>query len=215
MHPRTRIGIIEAKKEEINWAATLVGNSSADDAPTVLGSVLPSDDGAYIAVAGYGNKLAMVDVAAGKPLWDPQKPWDEASLYCAAFSPDSKAIYVGGTSGAIRALDVQTGKEFGKWWASPTGKEEYGHRISCIAVSADGKWFAEGTGPQGLVFVGSTAESKLVATLNHGGSTIKLVQFSPDSKALATFGDGKVKTWKTSRWDGQKKKADEKKGTNP
>ena len=196
-HERTKIGIIGPERKKVIWAKTLVGKDGSYN--SIVATAIPSDDGNYIAVAGYSNMLAMVDVRERKHLWT-RRPTGEVSLQLAVFSPDSSIVYTGGTSAAVYALDVKSGELLDKWWASPTGKEEYGHRISCIAASPDGRWVAAGTGPQGLVFVGSTATSKLTATLNHGGSTVALVQFSPDSEALASFVPGSLKVWKTALW---------------
>jgi WD40 repeat protein len=142
----------------------------------------------------------MIDVQAQKCLWI-KKPWREAGLYYAAFSPDSKSVYAGGTSSAVWAFDVRSGKKLSHWYANDSGREQYGHRISCLAVSPDGKWVAAGAGIEGNVYIGSTAESRKVATLKHGGSTLLLVQFAPDSKAIASVAAGKLKIWHTSQWE--------------
>jgi hypothetical protein len=98
-------------------------------------------------------------------------------------------------------MGALTGKTLGCRSATESGAEEYGHRISCLAASADGRWVAAGTGPEGLTFVGSAAESRLVAVLEHGGRTVELVHFSPDSKALASFVPGTLKIWNVAQWD--------------
>lgn len=196
--PRVKIGHISSDESEVNWVATLVGRESGSASP--LRSVVPSNDGACVAVVGWDNGLAMIDAMAGMQTWFRQ-PAGEASLFYAAFAPDSKIVYTGGTMAAVYAMDVESGTELGRWYASPTGKAEYGHRISCLAVSPDGKWVAAGTGPEGLVFVGSTATNKMVKVLDHGGSTVLLVHFSPDSKALASFVPGTLKIWDVSMWD--------------
>ena len=86
------------------------------------------------------------------------------------------------------------------WYATGSGRSEYGHRISALAVSPDGLWIAAGTGPEGLVFIVSSRNGKLVKILNHGLSTVELVSFSPDSKALATFVPGTLKMWRIDKW---------------
>jgi hypothetical protein len=196
-HPRVQVGLIGPEAKEINWVTTLVGRRSGCD--ITVRSVVPSNDGTYVAVAGWDNALAMIDVAARETLWI-EKPGGRDPLY-AVFSPDSQVAYVGGAEGAVYAVNVQTGKPCSRWYATLSGQEEYGHRISCLAVSPDGRWVAAGTGPEGLVFVGSTAANKLVTVLNHGGSTVLLVHFSPDSKALASFVPGTIKIWNVARWD--------------
>lgn len=195
-HPRLQIGLVGPEADGISWVTTLVGECSGADINVRV--VLPSDGGSYIAVGGWDNSLAMIDVHAKETLWV-RKPGANAVFY-AAFSPDAKVVYTGGTEGIVFALDVKTGETLSRWYATPTGRSEYGHRISCLSASPDGRWVAAGTGPEGLVFVGSTAESKLVKVLNHGGSTVLLVQFSPDSKALASFVPGTLKIWDVSLW---------------
>lgn len=197
-HPRTRLGLIGPDRKRIDWVATLVGSFSGEHSD--VAQVLPSDDGAYVAVAGYGNQVAIIDVAARNPLWV-KKPVTESSLVCAAFSPDAGLVYSGGTAGIVFAFDVRSGEIVGQWFATRSGAEEYGHRITCISASGDGRWVAVGTGPEGDVYVGDARRHKLVATLPHGGSTILMVQFSPDSTALASFAAGKLKIWRTADWD--------------
>lgn len=199
-HPRTQIGLIGPDRRSIDWVTILVGANSVENSR--VEQVLPSDDGTYVAVAGYGNQVAIVDVAARKPLWV-KKPVTESSLVCAAFSPDARLVYSGGTAGVVFAFDVRNGEIVGQWFASRSGTEEYRHQITCISASGDGRWVAVGTGPEGDVYVGDARRHKLVATLPHGGSTILMVQFSPDSAALASFGAGKLKIWRAADWDAQ------------
>jgi WD40 repeat protein len=193
-HPRARIGLIGAEETEIAWVATVTGRRAG--VAVGIRSVLPSNDGNYVAIGEWDNKIAMVDVRAGKVAWI--KP--PAACYL-AFSPDSKEIYGGAVDGSVRALDVQTGNELGRWYATESGASEYGQRISCVAVSPDGRWVAAGAGIEGLVFVASAATNKVVTILNHGGATVLLVHFSPDSKALATFVPGTLKIWNVTQWD--------------
>ena len=193
-----QIGLIDTNANEIAWITALVGSSAASAGN--VRSVIPSDDGQFIAVGGWDFGVAMIDVARKEILWNSRPP-NESCLFYVAFSPDSKVIYAGGTSGTVFGLDVQTGAVLSRWYASLSGQEEYGHRISCMAVSPDGRWVAAGTGPEGLVFVGSTQTNKCVKILNHGLSTVQLVHFSPDSQALATFVPGTLKVWNVSQWD--------------
>ena len=195
-----QVGVLEAATEELNWVVTLVGRRMGVNIG--VRSVLPSDDGAYIAVAGWDNSVAMIDVQAKDVMWV-KKPADEAALKYVAFSPDGEVVYAGGTMGVVYTMDVRTGRVLGRWCAALSGASEYGHRISCLAASADGRWVAAGTGPEGLVFVASTADSRRISVLDHGGSTILLVQFSPDSTALASFVPGSLKIWNMPKEDGE------------
>lgn len=160
--------------------------------------VIPSDDGAYIAVAGWDNGVALIDAKQKKLFWS-KRPPSAVSLTYAVFGPGNEVVYAGGGEGCVYEMAVADGKVLGRWFASPTGKSEYGHRISAIAVSPDGKYVAAGTGPAGLVFVIDPKTGKTIKVLNHGGSTVALVHFSPDSKRLASFAAGMLKVWGTEK----------------
>ncbi len=191
---RMNVGLIGPGIDSVCWKVILSGTGAETD----IRSAVPSDDGTFVAVAAWEGGVAMVDMQAGQELWS-IKPGSNAVQYV-AFSPDSKIVYAGGTEGVVYGMDIATGKVLSKWYATSSGREEYGERISCLAVSPDGRWVAAGTGPSGLVYVGSTATNKLVRVLNHGGGTIALVHFSPDSQALASFVPGALKVWKVSEW---------------
>ncbi len=190
--PRLRIGILDNEQLQLNWGATIRADTRAE---WNVRTVVPSDDGAYVAVAGWKNGMAMVDMKAGELLWQKRPPTEVSSTY-AAFGPTNNVVYAGGGEGCVYEMAVADGSVIKRWFASTTGKSEYGHRISALAVSPDGNYLAAGTGPAGLVFLISTKTGKTVATLNHGNSTVALVQFSPDSKRLATFAPGSLKVWK-------------------
>lgn len=193
---RLQLYMLGPKHAEPHLVMTVIGVKVADCVRTIM----PSDDGAYVALAGWDNGLLMVDVKAGKELWR-MKPPKETALSYVDFAPDNKVAYAGGIDGCVYAVCVQTGRVLNQWFASPTGQYEYGHIIEYLAASPDGRWVAVGTGPEGLVFVGSTTERKLVKILKHGNRTVELVQFSPDSKALASWDRDTIKTWNVSRWD--------------
>jgi hypothetical protein len=191
---RLNVGLISPGSDDVVWKAIVSGTGAATD----IRSAVASDDGTLVAVAAWEGGVALIDVNAGRELWT-KMPGSNAVQYV-AFSPDSKIVYAGGTEGAVFGLDVATGKVLSTWYATSSGREEYGERISCLAVSPDGRWVAAGTGPEGVVYVGATATNKLVRVLNHGGGTIALVHFSPDSQALASFVPGTLKIWKVSEW---------------
>jgi len=195
-HPREMIGLVAPKATEINWIGTLGGKESAANN---IRRLIPSNDGRFVAAAGWDNGLAMLDCSTGEQLWWTRPP-NEVSCYYAAFAPDNKVIYTGGGEGCVYGLNVQSGKVVSQWYASKSGKSEYGHRISDIAVSPDGKWVAAGTGPEGLVWIFDTAQGKAACVLEHGYSTVALVAFSPDSKAVATFVPGTLKVWDVTLW---------------
>ena len=159
--------------------------------------VVPSDDGAYIGVAGWKNGVLMIDVTAQKVLWKIKPDW-EADANDLAFTPDGKLIYAGGTTGLVYGTRTETGEIVSQWWATLSGTSEYGHYIGALAVSRDGKFVAAGTVPNGLVFLFSTKDGHRY-TLKHGRPIgIDLLSFSPDSTRLATYGAGEIKIWEAT-----------------
>ena len=194
---RRMIGLMSSDARDLKWVATLrAGHASGG-----IRSVLPSDDGAFIAVGGWDCGVAMIEVATQEVLWS-QKPPEEACAFYVSFSPDSRVIYAGGTSGFVHAMDTRTGKLLWRACASPSGGEEYGHRLTCLEASPNGQWVAAGTGPLGTVYVFSAVDGKRIEKLQHasGMASIALVHFAPDSSALATFIPGTIKIWKTADW---------------
>jgi len=160
-----------------------------------------SNDGKYIAIAGWDNGLKLYDVDAKTQIWF-QKPDDVVNFGEAEFSPDGKTIYTANTGGeSVYAYDTLTGEIKHQWYATATGQAERrtGRRISCFAVSPDGNWLAAGTGPKGDVFLFDVNNPGSPPTLfPHGLHTTLIVNFSPDSKHLASVAGGKIKIWKVS-----------------
>ena len=187
--PTFHISVFDVLKEKITSKITFVGEHYGE-----LRTVVPSNDGKYVALGGLDNKLNIVDTETKKTLWAIYPKGAISMVYC-AFSPDSQLVFGGGGGGCLYGFDVKTGEMKYQFWASLSGKSEYGHRISSIAVSPDGKYVAAGTGPEGLVFVYSIEENKLIGIYDHGMTTILVVAFSPDSRYIASFAGGLIKTW--------------------
>lgn len=190
-NPRYKIRLLNVATLTMSDVMILGGDQPIADN---VRRVIPSDDGAYIAVAGWDNGVAMIDARHKKLLWSKRPPSEISTTY-AVFGPGNEVVYAGGGEGCVYEMAVADGEVVRRWFASPTGKSEYGHRISAIAISPDGKHVAAGTGPAGLVFVIEPKSGKAVKVLNHGGSTISLVHFSPDSRRLASFAAGTLKVW--------------------
>jgi WD40 repeat protein len=181
-----RIGMLSPKAEKVEpivVAAVMAG---------AIYNVVPSDNGAYVAFAGWDNGTMLVDVEKKKVLWTQGLETDSKDV---AFSPDSKIVYAGGMKGRVYGMSVESGKILTRWWATASGREEPGHRISTLSVSPDGRFVAAGTGPEGQVFLFSADTGELLRVLNHGGSTIFITHFAPDSKRLATVAAGQIKIW--------------------
>ena len=199
-NPNLRVGFVDIAARELSWVIKHRGRIYG-----VFRDILVSNDGKYIAIAGWTYELVLVDVKARRKLWA-KRPPNVVNLSYAAFSSDGSVLYAAdsGDSGVFM-FETATGKVIRKWYASPTGESIYGHRISCLAISPDDAWIAVGTGPQGLVFLFSTTspESKPII-LPHGSGTTDMLSFSPDSRYLATMRSGQIKIWDVIPPDEQK-----------
>lgn len=188
-----RLGLIGPEMGEITWLPPLEAPDL--DGDPRLSTLIPSDDGAYVAVAGWKNGAGVYDVRANRLLWY-ARPKEEAALDDIAFSPDNKRVYTGGVNGCIYVMETATGKILDRWHTTMSGEAVYGHRIVTVAASPDGRFVAAGTGPVGLAYVWRASTGKRIKVLNHGGSTILILSFSPDSKSLATYAKGEIKVWR-------------------
>lgn len=198
-----RFGLLAPDGGSFDWKAS-VDMERFDTKIATIHHVVPSDDGAYIAVAGWENGLLMIDALNRKVLWS-KKPEGEIHCSAVAFAPDSKHIYAGGTSGVVYQMNTETGKIVSRWWATLSGQSEYGYRMSSVAVSPDGAFVAAGTIPEGLGFLFRADDGRRY-TLRHRGATgMEVLSFSPDSTRLATYGYGsrEMKIWKAPKDDAE------------
>ena len=193
-NPRLRIGLVDVDSLDLRWVLEHRGEVYGD-----IRQITSSDDGKYIALAGWNNGIALVDAEAKAIKWT-KKPAGSVSFGYALFSSDGLTLYAADAGGGcVYAFETQTGNVIRQCYATETGQSIYGHRISCLAISPDENWIAAGTGPEGQVFLMSTAPSGGKPTLlPHGLSTIRIVSFSPDSKYLASVAAGKIKVWAVS-----------------
>ena len=194
-HPRTRLGLIGPKAEEIRWVVTVTFKVAG---PTISGAV-PSEDGRLIAAVGIndGGWILVADTAAKKVLWEKVPEW-AVGFDDVAFSPDAKVVYAGGGSGVVYAFEVATGKILSKWLIGDGKEVQYPHRISSVAASLDGRLVAAGTGPRGEVYVWDARSGTREAVFNTKQVNVLILAFSPDSSFLATSGvvaGSSIKIW--------------------
>lgn len=188
-NPRFRVGLIDLETLELRWVGELSGRGSA-----TIRRIAVSDDGKYVAVGGWANGVALVDASQRKVLWEGRPPTEVSTGYV-MFSSDGLTLYSAGSEGCVYVTDTRTGEITGRWWATETGRSRYGHRVSDLTKSPDGRWVAAGTGPEGYVYVFSTTAAVKPQRLVHGGGTVMAVSFSPDSKHLASMAAGSIKVW--------------------
>jgi WD40 repeat protein len=187
---RARVAIIDTTTLELQWAGRLEEGGLAG----TVRQVLPSNDGKYVAVGGWSGSAGVIEAASQKVLWL-HHPDDVIALTEVAFSSDGSKVYAAG-DWAVRCYETLTGKELGRWAATPTGEAVYGYRIQCLAISPDDAWVAAGMGPNGDVWLIHVAGTEKPVLLPHGIMTTDLLSFSPDSQYLATVAGGVIKIWK-------------------
>jgi WD40 repeat protein len=155
-------------------------------------AVAVSPDGKYVA-ASRGNQIHLFDGKKGdfvKTLIDPSLKtpdgWEAKVAHISlvesmAFSPDGKTL----ASGSFQELTLWDVEKF----EPKQSISGFADRVTCIAYSADGKFFATGGGApteDGEMKVFDAA-GKLVTDIKNGHSdTVFAVAFSPDGKLLAT-----------------------------
>jgi WD40 repeat protein len=125
-----------------------------------------------------------------------------------AFTPDSKTLYAGGwrgsdsvgAAGCVWGIKVETGEIVSQWGTAQPRPEEYARTVTAVSVSPNGRYVAAGTVPTGLIFLYSTKDGQRRILGPRCPATIDFVGFSPDSKRLATYASGYVrselKIWK-------------------
>ena len=188
------IGLLDIAAQELRWVFGYYGKESGKEIYGWIGQVAVSDDGRFIAVLGWNHGTAIVDTAAGKMKWFKAPPEANNMLY-GIFSPDGLTLYAADSGGGcVFVLDAKTGEVIRQWYATTKGKSIYGQRVSCFTVSPDGNWLAAGTGPAGEVFLFdvNNPDNKPIM-LPHGHGTTLIVNFSPDSKYLASVAGGVIK----------------------
>jgi WD40 repeat protein len=186
---RTRLALIDVATDRLDWIVDLIG-----DRDMIRGAV-SSGDGAYIAVAGWDNGAAVVDVKQKKVLWEKRPPGEFGSTKV-SISPRNGVIYVGGNRGRVYGMQIRSGKNVSAWWASDSGNAEDAQRVTSICVSPDEKYVAAGTGPYGRTYLWSTETGRMIKAFGRGPGGVLIVMFSPDSRHLGAFQPGRVEVLK-------------------
>jgi WD40 repeat protein len=191
-NPRLRVGLMDIASADLRWVFEHRGEIHGG----ISKKVTASEDGKYIAITGWNHGVALIDTSKKSIKWT-KLPSGAVSFSYAVFSSNGELLYAADSGGGcVYAFDTRTGTILRQWYATVTGRSIYGHRISCLALSPDDAWIAAGTGPEGQVFLFSTASSEGKPILfPHGMSTTLIVSFSPDSKHLASVAYGKIKLW--------------------
>ena len=197
LHMLARLGVISTQKESLTWVATLkcVGGGIGPRLTTVG----ISEDGQFMAAVGgkSGAWILVANVPQERVLWQ-NVPTGSVALADVVFSPSGREVYAAGGGGRVYGFEVATGKTISDWVVHESGKPKYGHRVTRLAMSPDGRWLGVGTGPKGNVCVFEREGGKRVGQFNTKDATIMGLAFSPDSSLLATAGvrSKTIKIWR-------------------
>ncbi|MBI2976568.1 MAG: hypothetical protein HYY33_06415 [Chloroflexi bacterium] len=113
-----------------------------------------------------------------------------ANVLAAAFSPDGRAVVLGGVGGTIEVWDAQQGTLA----RSPAGHSK---DVQSVAVSPDGRWILSG-GADGTAILWELATGQQVRTFKGHAESVNGVAFSPDGAHIATASvDKTVIIWNT------------------
>ena len=99
---RLRVGLVGETSSDVAWVTDL--QEAHRETEGKLRSIVPSNDGAFVGLAGWDCGVLMIDVARHDVMWASRPPQEVCTGYL-AFSPDSKIMYSGGSEGAIYALN--------------------------------------------------------------------------------------------------------------
>ena len=108
-NPRHRVGILDTSTWDLRWVAELRGHGDT------IRQIAVSNDGTYVAVAGWANGVAMVDASQEKVLWIDRPPTEVSTGY-AVFSADGLTLYTAGSEGCVYTIDTKTGNITGQRW---------------------------------------------------------------------------------------------------
>ncbi|MGZ8845094.1 MAG: WD40 repeat domain-containing protein [Pyrinomonadaceae bacterium] len=154
-----------------------------------------SPDEKLLASSSRDRTARIWEVASGRELQ--QLDGFRCSIKAVGFSPDGQMLAASGNDGMLKLWDVKTGKEL----KSLVHKDSADIDMATYAFvfSRDGKKIYAGNG-DGTISEWDTAAGKETKVWRaHDQSTFRL-QFSPDYRILASFGDSVVKLWDTSNW---------------
>jgi WD40 repeat protein len=155
-----------------------------------------SPDGRLLAVGGY-QEVLLWDLTEARLAWRVGSGVVGDVVHALAWRRDGRQLAIAegtpGQKGALRLLDVTTGRQVGVW-------DEPGDSLHTVAFSPDERLVATG-GADGKVHVLSTADRRLVKSFAEHTGWVHTLAFSPDGKHLvSSSGDHTARVWQTEDW---------------
>ena len=174
--------------------APLPRRESVDTSPRTrsVTTVVFSPDGATLASAGFGARVTLWDVVAGKEKAAlVGRTW---GIWSVAFSPDGKTLAAGTKDGAVNLWDIATGRE-----RLVIRQHTSADGVRFVAFSSDGRTLATADyGSQVRLWEVETGKGRRRLDVNGVGP----VMFAADGKTLVTSSKGgTVRLW---AWDGNR-----------
>ncbi len=154
-----------------------------------------SPDEKLLASSSRDHTARIWNVASGQELR--QLDGFRCAVKAVAFSPDGQMLAASGNDGMLKLWEVKTGKEL----KSLVHKDSADIDMATYAFvfNRDGKKIYAGNG-DGTISEWDTAAGKENKVWRAHDQTTFRLQFSPDYRILASFGDSVVKLWDTSNW---------------